>query len=351
MVGTLRFAHPTELADRMQNDGNSWATVITALRDLLNGRAVGDVAADESALLVAETSLLPLRNFETWERLVRTELWQAEQKPARPSWTFWRRPHRLVAWLNLCSYDGRKREAALRGIAAAAPNAFLMALALRRLNDWVPQVRSAAREALKRIALQSDPQYVADALWCVLAHWSTWGRMEAADREAVMGLISLDAVALALKSKILRARSGPAAHVLSQLARSPRFDPWIGDFAREAAQPSVRARATRWLLDGRATWTVGYHWRWTDLKWCKGRLDTVIEGRALAASAPLLASLEPAVADKSVLVRRVAAEFVIREIGILGDDAPALVRRLSADPSESVAERGRFALQLLEART
>lgn len=331
----------------MQNDLSEGPAALFALRNLLAIGTFGSKGADAAALFIAETSLLPLRNLEVWERAVRNELWFAEQSPGRASWKSWGGPHPLLFWLDLCSHDGRKREGALRGISGAAPNAFLLALALRRFNDWVPQVRSAARETLPQVASNSDPQHVVDALWCSLDHWSSWGRLEPADQDAVMDLASTDAVAAALRSKILRATAGSAARVLAQCARSPKFDPWIVDYAREAAQPAVRARAFRWLLSGRVVWTVGRTWKWTDLAWCKGRFEPVLEERAIVAHEPFLATLGAAVADKAAFVRRVAAEFLIHDIRALGDSAHSFALQLSADANPSVAERGRFALSML----
>lgn len=331
----------------MQNGLNAPA-VLSALRRLLSVGTSGSRAAEALALFAAATRSLPLKNLDAWERAVRAELLVAEQHQSRTLWPPWARPHRSVSWLNLCSHDGRKRESALGVTSGAAPNSFLFALALRRLNDWVPQVRAAAREALPRVALSSKPQDVADALWSLLAHWNTWGRMESADRDVVIGLTAIDDVAYALRFRVLRATAGAAAQVLSQCLRSPTFDQWIGDFAKDATQPAVRARAFRWLLEGRVAWTTGWKWKWTDLKWCKGRFEPVFESRSIAANETFLVILNAAIADKSAVVRRVAGEFVIREVRSLGENASLLARQLSSDPNPSVAERGHFALKLLK---
>lgn len=51
------------------------------------------------------------------------------------------------------------------------------------------------------------------------------------------------------------------------------------------------------------------------------------------------------------MVRRVAAEFLIRDLQSLGERALALAQRLGADANPSVAERGRFALKQLDQPT
>jgi hypothetical protein len=47
------------------------------------------------------------------------------------------------------------------------------------------------------------------------------------------------------------------------------------------------------------------------------------------------------------MVRRVAAEFLIRELLSMGPSALPLAQRMACDASRSVAERGRFALEQL----
>ncbi len=318
-----------------------------AIRRYLSAGITASEAADLMARVASETKAIPLRRMDVWERAIRTEVRAAERDPTETSWKFWVRPRRVASWLDLCSHDGRRREAALRVMSGGAPSALLLALALRRLNDWVPQVRSAAREKLPALASRSEPQDVANALWSLLAHWSTWGRMEPADREAIAAIASSEPVSLALRSKIIDATAGPAAYVLSQCARAANFDRWIQSFAQDAVQPAVRARAFRWLFLGRTTWVVGHKWKWTDLAYCIGKLEPVFASRDLLARPPFVATFEAAMADGSPMVRRVAAEFLIRELASLGECALPLARRVAADTSRSVADRGHFALKQL----
>lgn len=318
-----------------------------AIREFLSVGVAAGQAAKLTSEVAAATKAVPLREMDLWERAIRAELWTAERAANETSWKFWGRPRRFASWLDLCSEDGRKREAGLRVATGGAPSAFVLAIALRRLNDWVPQVRAAARDTLPGVALNSDPQDVADAIWSLLAHWSTWGRMEVADREAVVAIASIESVSRALKSKIMEATAGPAATVLAQCARLASFDSWIKDFARDAVQPAVRARAFRWLFLGHVTWVVGRQWEWTDLAYCKGKLEPIVESRVMPTKQPFLPTLHSAMADRSPMVRRVAAEFLIRELHLLGENALPLAERTASDVSPSVAERGIFALKQL----
>jgi hypothetical protein len=60
-----------------------------------------------------------------------------------------------------------------------------------------------------------------------------------------------------------------------------------------------------------------------------------------------MVTLSAAMADSSAMVRRVAAEFLIRELASLGEHALPLAQQAAADVSPSVAERGNFALKQL----
>lgn len=327
--------------------------VLGAIRKLLQAGASSDSATDAMASVVAETSLLSLSNLDDWERKLRAELWLTEQSPTSPSWKFWRRsePLSISPWLNLCSADGFRRERALRSVVSGAPNSFFLTLALKRLNDWVPEVRAAAREHVPQIVERSTPAHVVDALWYTFAHWNSWGRTGEADREVIAQLTANGGVALELKSRILAASAGPASHILVQAARNSTLDPSLVELAVGAVQPSVRARAYRSIFEGRVVWTVGKRWVWTQVQWCKGRFEPLLAERTLPKSLRSSELLRKAASDRSPVVRRVAAEFVPNDPELNLTDALVLASRLASDSNESVAERGRYALSVIERRS
>jgi hypothetical protein len=333
----------------MSEDLRHKEAVMAAVNRLLTAGLSGDDVAGALDLLAAETSMIPLNKLDSWERMIRAELWTFERKPTSFWWKFRKRRAGFASWLDLCSGDGFRRERIIRSLSGGAPNAFFLALAVRRLNDWVPQVRAATREYLPRLAECSDPEQVVDALWHVLAHCGSWGRMEDGDRQALADLISIERIAFALGSRILVATAGPVTQILSQASRVPALDHRLKEFAEAAIQPCVRAKAYRCLLEGRMAWVAGRKWRWTDLKWCKGRFEPVIEERAISERVDFLACLREALVDRSALVRRVAAEFLIKELKSIGDEADGFAEHLASDPSPYVAERGRFALASLVA--
>jgi len=211
-------------------------------------------------------------------------------------------------------------------------------------------VRAAAREQLPLIASCSKPRDIVEALWHILPNWRSWVRLGQDDRRALLDIIAIHQVVLALKFRICAATAGPAAVVLSQAGPAGSLDRWLDEIAREAAQPSVRATAYRYLLEGRVVWVVGRRWKWTDLQWCRGRFEAMLEERALVAGHSLTALLHQASLDSAVAVRRVAGDLLIARLASVGADAFDLARRLASDPSPSVAERGRYALEKIETK-
>ncbi len=318
-----------------------------AVRRFLQASMAGSTA-NSIGPLSAVTSQLPLNNFDIWESLIRTELWHQAKQIQSPKWQFWKSAQRATSWLDLCSSDGFIREKSLRSVLGPAPDGFLFSLALRRLNDWVPQVRSAAREHVPLIAERSKPSVIADALWSALPHFASWGRMTSEDRKVFLSLIAIEQVAISLKNRIVNAVSGPSTKVLIQTGRITIVDSWLNEIATKSTQPSTRATAYRSLLERRMVWPIGRKWVWTDLKWCKGIYESVIEERQIKVTSPLEETISMAISDRSPTVRRVGAEFFIKHIDSFGADAQPLAERLAADRSHYVSERGRFALNMLD---
>ncbi len=326
--------------------------------------STGPVVGDMSALIRATLSL-PLSNLAYWERSIRDEHSLARRAYADSRARGWRalfsftgakeraEPGSLLTWIDLSSHDGYVRERTLRTLSGAAPNSFFLALAARRLNDWVPQVRAAAREAIPKLARTSDPENVVDALCAMLPAWTSWGRMEEMDKQVMAELTSIDPVAELLTHRLISSAAGPMSSVLSQALRSAFLDENLAKMATDAIQPAVRARAYRALLVRKAVWVEGRKWQWTDVRYCLGRLNNVFGERPLTVRRPpvLMELLDSAATDPSPVVRRVAAEALVREMSNLGSSALPLARKFAGDTSPSVAERGVFVLQRLAAHS
>jgi len=331
----------------------------TTLRSFLSSMGSTSQHVTDMDALVRMTDSLPLSKLAYWEHLIRDELAWAHynREEAKRSWRNKvlalarvkdaAQTDRFPTWLDLVNGDGHLRERTLRTLTGAAPNGFFFALAARRLNDWVPQVRAAARDALPALALRSDPQHVVDTLCTLMPGWLSWGRVEAVDRQAMAELVCIEGVAAALVRRVIESTAGPMSAILAQALRLDVLDTHLPRIAADAVQPAVRARAYRALLRGRTTWVDARRWQWDDIRYCQGRLANVMGERTLQHVPELLGCLQAAAADRSSIVRRVAAEALVREIGNLGDVGVRLARKFADDASPAVSERGKFVLQRL----
>ncbi|WP_150118818.1 hypothetical protein [Collimonas fungivorans] len=311
------------------------------------------------AELARVTSLLPLSNMARWEYVIRYELSFAKHALADTERIGWRslflfsaakniERTRLLSWIDLSNADGYARERTLRTLDGPASNGFFFALAARRLNDWVVQVRGAAREVVPTLARASDPRHVVDALCALLPAWSSWARMDESDSQTIIDLIAIRGVAQELIDRVISSPTGPIPQVLSQILRTSVLDEHLTEIAMRAVQPAVRAKAYRVLLLREAAWVEGSRWRWTDVRYCEGRMEKIHGSRPLTVAPVLLDSLNAAASDRSSIVRRVASEVLVREMNTPGIPALVLARRFAADDSSSVAGRGEFVLKRLE---
>ena len=321
--------------------------VLSAVNQYASSLNTGKKTVADMSALVDATSHLPLSNLDDWERLIRWQLRQASANSKSAEWKFWEQPSKFLTWIDLCSGDGFKRERTLRTLSGVAPNRFFFAMAVRRLNDWVPQVRSAARERLPSIAIASNAEDIVDVLCAVFPHWTSWGRMENEGKQILLEMVAIEAVTHSLKSRLVSTTAGPLASVLIQAGQTPVLDAYLQEIASKAIQPSVRAKAYTFLLNGRVTWLAGRKWEWTDIRYCKGHFKPTFCDRPISIKSPLEETLRAASLDRSAIVRRIAGDVLIRESGTIGAVAHQLAAVLASDTRPSVAERGSFAIKKL----
>lgn len=322
--------------------------VISAVKEFAASISPGrSVIADMSALVDA-TSQIPLSNLEYWERLIRSEFSSALESTPKPKWKLGSKRPTPLTWIDITSWDGYRREKTLRTLTGPAPNSFFFSLALRRLNDWVPQVREAAREKLSELVDSSSPNHVVDALCITLPHWNSWGRMGEPDKKILLQIVSKEVVAEALKEKIVSATSGPMASIFAQASRTEVLDSHLDEIAKNSTQPAVRAKAYRSKFEGKITWFEGRKWEWTDIRYCESRLRPIVSERNLTITSPFLETLRSAAADRSPMVRKIAAEILIRELDVIGKESSELANLFASDASPAVAERGQFALKRMK---
>lgn len=322
--------------------------VLAAARDLAQAIYAGRPCEPTLEAFVAATSSLPVAGMDTWEVELRNAIrWTDRRWFPRPVWRCWGATNSLppIPWLEFIHENGFRREAALRSAEEGAPNAFLLALVLRRLNDWVPQVRDAARACIEVVAARSDPGDVVAVLWATLPNLPSWGRLQPEATDAVLDLLTIDKVAAGLANALLACSAGPAPSILVQACRRPALDAALPTLAAHAVQPGVRAKASRFLLTGRASWVTGRTWVWTNKTWCEGRFEPQLAGRTITVSGAETMVLAQAARDRSAVVRRTVADVLVTRNVAPDEETVAVVKLLADDPYPSVAERARFVLE------
>ena len=254
--------------------------------------------------------------------------------------------HPDAAWVLCFDADGYVREAALRRMASpAGSTGRFVALALR-LNDWVPHVRTEATKAVLRVWPLTSPDVIAEAAPYLLRQRFAWRRWTD-EAFCVDELLGNSNVAAAVTSLLLEGRSGALGRTLSQALRFPAYDLGLARLAVEARLPDVRAMAMRTIFSGKAIWPVGYGWAWVDKSMGVRRRVVLTDSRMVSASEPSNL-LEVGIADRSALVRKIAADVVVERMSDLPDIA-GIASRLASDKSAAVRDRANYIMRHLNA--
>lgn len=319
--------------------------IVAAIKKTLNFENFYQRIRPDISPFIAASSQLPLKKIDEWERLIRSALYLSCAPNSKL------KSHLIgsLGWLDLCNGDGHKRERALRTLPGKAPNSFLLALAFRRLNDWVHQVRNAACETLLPIVESTDPDTVVDVLFITLPYWESWGRMGATEKKVIMKIFTMEKVTNALKRRLIISTSGPVTAIFTQTGRTDALDAFLPEIATNSVQPSLRAKAFRCQFESKFVWAEGMKWQWTDKIYGKQRLVPALNQRMICTTTPFIDTLKMATLDRSPMVRRIAGEMLIKELDHVGEEeAFTLANLLASDSSQSVAERGKYALAELK---
>ena len=243
-------------------------------------------------------------------------------------------------WLNLCHPDGYIREQALHALPARIPSTACVILVLLRLNDWAAPVRDAARHRLTAFAAATAPQHLATALGYILRYWTSWGRMSPASKQDALAVLLSDAVAAQLATALARSPAGPMTTLLAQLGQVATIDRHLPHIAAHAIQPGLGAKVYKSPLSGKTTWVAGKEQEWIERRHNLYRWRTHLDSRPLTITVEHDPTLRQAAADRSPIVRRVAADAIIAALPHLGP----CEQHLAVDPNPSVAERGAYIL-------
>ena len=303
------------------------------LSAVVNGLALLS-AADVSR---AERSLVRIASLYGFQRLHEPSFfsrWFGREKVG---------PHLLLQrtagleFIFLFHGSGYLREAALKKIERTPPSAFYFAAIAYRLNDWVDEVRVAAKDCARRTFGKTDARDIADAFVFLIDGVRSWQRWDA-ESAILEGALGRPDVLPLLVERFKTGNAGPLGTILRLSMKRPWFDANLRALATEARLPSVRAVALDALLGGRATWNEGFEWQWIDKSMGLRRRVTSIGSREIPHLdvEAFAALLETGAKDRSPVVRKVAADHIIRNrqhparvgkaLSILRSDSNAAVR-------------------------
>ena len=122
------------------------------------------------------------------------------------------------------------------------------------------------------------------------------------------------------------------------------LDAHLPALARHSKNPAIRRLALRVLQNGYAEIPLDIHTVITDKIYGKYKLVRNMEQRRIAEYKELPALIRSALADKSVFVRRFAADGLILHRQSF-QDVDALAKTLLVDRKASIRERGEFLLR------
>jgi hypothetical protein len=246
------------------------------------------------------------------------------------------------AWFFLFHRSGYVREAALNAINAPPTSAFFLSALAWRLNDWVGAVRRAAVRCAERVFPRISPEVAASAAPYLLDRRFVWARWsdEAKVLDSVFGGRDVMA-ALAMR---MQQQPGPFASCLRHALRYPEIDKHLPRLAIDAIQPSVRVAAYQCLMSGRATWPTGFGWTWIDKVYGLRKRVRTLESRDIQTTSPAADWIRRGIHDRSVLVRRVAADAMVGARAQL-PDADSLIAVLASDRSSAIRSRADYMLR------
>jgi HEAT repeat protein len=244
--------------------GNAAEAAAQAAAGLLEATVSGDFNRADTELLEALAGVaVPnvqryiervrrlYRNFDRRENIRRQRWVSPRSKPTETERYLIERT-RSGAFILVCSENGFERERALEAV-RQIPNGFGLALIIVRLNDWVDEVRRAARSALVRHAATLGTDVLLECFELYLAS-SDWGRMNVADRVVCDDLFRRRVPSETLIAAIISSREDRWLRSINRMLRRADWDMELPRIANTARHWAIRFKAIQALLRGEHQW-------------------------------------------------------------------------------------------------
>lgn len=208
--------------------------------------------------------------------------------------------------------DGFIREAALHRLSGPIRLPVVAYGLLERLNDWSPEVRSAAALAFDRCFPCTAPNILWEPVWICLQNAGQWSRWTGGYDRLVAAVLSHEPLTALLLQRLLEDLRGGTGTIFQALCRDSRFDRFLVQIAKSARHPSLRARAVDSISRGKVFWPLKTSRKvWIDRSAGLYRLEPEFASRPLSLPVDALPVLTKAVRDPSIVVRRIALDGVI----------------------------------------
>lgn len=159
---------------------------------------------------------------------------------------------RAGAFILVCSENGFQRKRALEAV-RQIPNGFCLALIMVRLNDWVEEVRKAARSTLDRHLANLDAPLLLQCFDLYLVS-SDWGRINQADRVACDELFRRGVPPDVLIGSLIVSPDDRSLRSISRMLTRADWDTELPRLAKTARHWGVRLKAMQALLMGEHQW-------------------------------------------------------------------------------------------------
>ncbi|WEZ84139.1 hypothetical protein P6U16_05475 [Rhizobium sp. 32-5/1] len=309
--------------------------------------------AQRLRLLLARVDAEPVGNAPAIARVIgralNTARWTTAPTPTgliERVKTIWQTPEPTLptpedfVWFCLCDTDGFARERALRGITMPPPSAMRLALLMIRLNDWVPQVRAAAQDCLRRVEAGITPAVFVDALPYCLQALPLASRMDDGGA-ALIALVSRPDIHALIAERLMHGEGGAIVRIFRDLMSTDLFDAHLPALAISARDTTIRARALRILLDGAVEDIPVIREFWISRKLGIKRPVAGTASRPIAHVPAAQALITRAARDRTVAVRKAAAQGLVRHRDDI-DDLDALVALFKHETNAAVLDRIAF---------
>lgn len=292
--------------------------------------------SQNTAFLVDMMALIPLREYTKFEEAISANTHDYREYQSK---------RQIIPWVDCLHANGYRRESALAQI-REIPNAFCALVLIRRLNDWVPQVRETASKVLLKISAKTEGPLIGEALWYVAPNFLRWGRIQPSDISLIRDLIGRSDVISHIISMFIGEQSGRLPSKYGALFRNSDIGPYLPSLASKAPHPGIRALAYRSMLEGRFRWVSGQKSEWIDKSLGKKHFVAVYDEIKLDTGLFDIENLiHKAATDRSVMVRRTAGDALVARVSSPTSGMDKVARLLKADSYPSVSERADYYLR------